>query len=53
MVTAFTELHDRWLPWDGPERARLARLKVDRLVLFVSPPFSAERIAAAGARLRA
>jgi alkanesulfonate monooxygenase SsuD/methylene tetrahydromethanopterin reductase-like flavin-dependent oxidoreductase (luciferase family) len=53
VVTAFTELHDRWLPWDGPDRARLARLKVDRLVLFVSPPFSRERITAAGGRLDA
>jgi alkanesulfonate monooxygenase SsuD/methylene tetrahydromethanopterin reductase-like flavin-dependent oxidoreductase (luciferase family) len=53
VVTAFTELHDRWLPWDGPDRARLARLKVDRLVLFVSPPLRTERIAAAGALLGA
>src|SRR5436305_376375 len=53
LVTVFAELHDRWLRPDGPDRARLARLEVDRLVLFTKPPIDPAQIGAAGSLLGA
>ena len=39
LVTVFSELHGQWLDADSPERAELAALGVDRLILYVGPPF--------------
>jgi alkanesulfonate monooxygenase SsuD/methylene tetrahydromethanopterin reductase-like flavin-dependent oxidoreductase (luciferase family) len=38
-VSVFAGLSERWLRPDTPERARLARVGVDRLILLVSPPY--------------
>jgi alkanesulfonate monooxygenase SsuD/methylene tetrahydromethanopterin reductase-like flavin-dependent oxidoreductase (luciferase family) len=47
LVTAFAGMARQWLAPDGPARSRLAEQRVDRLILLVSPPYSAE-ITAAG-----
>jgi alkanesulfonate monooxygenase SsuD/methylene tetrahydromethanopterin reductase-like flavin-dependent oxidoreductase (luciferase family) len=39
LVTVFSELHERWLDADSPERAELASSGVDRLILYLGPPF--------------
>ena len=39
LVTVYSELHERWLDADSPERAELAALGVDRLILYLGPPF--------------
>jgi alkanesulfonate monooxygenase SsuD/methylene tetrahydromethanopterin reductase-like flavin-dependent oxidoreductase (luciferase family) len=39
LVTVFSEFHERWLEVDSPARAELAALGVDRLILYVGPPF--------------
>jgi alkanesulfonate monooxygenase SsuD/methylene tetrahydromethanopterin reductase-like flavin-dependent oxidoreductase (luciferase family) len=39
-LSVFAGLSERWLRADAPERARLARLDVDRLILLTQPPFS-------------
>jgi alkanesulfonate monooxygenase SsuD/methylene tetrahydromethanopterin reductase-like flavin-dependent oxidoreductase (luciferase family) len=38
-VSVFAGLSARWLRPDAPERARLERIGVDRLILLVSPPY--------------
>jgi alkanesulfonate monooxygenase SsuD/methylene tetrahydromethanopterin reductase-like flavin-dependent oxidoreductase (luciferase family) len=40
-VSVFARLHDRWLDPASPDRARLAALGVDRLMLLVFPPYTA------------
>jgi alkanesulfonate monooxygenase SsuD/methylene tetrahydromethanopterin reductase-like flavin-dependent oxidoreductase (luciferase family) len=47
-VSVFAGLHERWLRPDSPDRARLAGLGVDRLMLLVSPPYDAGQLRAAG-----
>jgi alkanesulfonate monooxygenase SsuD/methylene tetrahydromethanopterin reductase-like flavin-dependent oxidoreductase (luciferase family) len=39
-LTVFAGLGERWLRADTAERARLARLDVDRLILLTQPPYS-------------
>jgi hypothetical protein len=39
LVTVFSDLHQKWLDVDSPERADLAALGVDRLILYAGPPF--------------
>jgi alkanesulfonate monooxygenase SsuD/methylene tetrahydromethanopterin reductase-like flavin-dependent oxidoreductase (luciferase family) len=39
-LSVFAGLSERWLRADAPERTRLARLDVDRLILLTQPPFS-------------
>ena len=38
-VSVFAGLSERWLRPETPERARLERVGVDRLILLVSPPY--------------
>ena len=38
-VSVFAGLSERWLRPEAPERARLDRVGVDRLILLVSPPY--------------
>jgi alkanesulfonate monooxygenase SsuD/methylene tetrahydromethanopterin reductase-like flavin-dependent oxidoreductase (luciferase family) len=38
-VSVFAGLSERWLRPDTPERARLERVGVDRLILLLSPPY--------------
>jgi hypothetical protein len=38
-VSVFAGLSERWLRPEAPERARLERVGVDRLILLVSPPY--------------
>ena len=38
-VSVFAGLSARWLRPEAPERARLERVGVDRLILLVSPPY--------------
>jgi alkanesulfonate monooxygenase SsuD/methylene tetrahydromethanopterin reductase-like flavin-dependent oxidoreductase (luciferase family) len=38
-VSVFAGLSERWLRPDAPERARLDRVGVDRLILLVPPPY--------------
>jgi hypothetical protein len=52
LVTVFAGMDRRWLVPDGTARARLAELAVDRLILFVGPPYL-EDIAVAGRLLAA
>ena len=42
-LSVFAGLGDRWLREDTAERARLARLGVDRLILLVQPPYTIPR----------
>lgn len=44
LVTVYSEFDDRWVRGDSPARAELAALEVDRLILFLGPPFDAARI---------
>ncbi len=48
LVTVYSELDERWLHTDSPARAELAALGVDRLILFLGPPFDTTRIGRAG-----
>jgi hypothetical protein len=38
-VSVFAGLSERWLRPDTPERARLERVGVDRLILLAPPPY--------------
>jgi alkanesulfonate monooxygenase SsuD/methylene tetrahydromethanopterin reductase-like flavin-dependent oxidoreductase (luciferase family) len=44
LVTVYSKLEDSWLDADSAPRAELAALGVDRLILFLDPPFDAARI---------
>jgi alkanesulfonate monooxygenase SsuD/methylene tetrahydromethanopterin reductase-like flavin-dependent oxidoreductase (luciferase family) len=44
LVTVYSALGESWLDADSPARAELTTLGVDRLILFVGPPFDAARI---------
>jgi len=48
LVTVHTEFDERWLHAETPARANLASLRVDRLILDLSPPFDRGRIVEAG-----
>jgi hypothetical protein len=50
LVTVYSKLEPSWLDAHSPPRAELADLGVDRLILFLDPPFDAARIG--GARLQ-
>jgi alkanesulfonate monooxygenase SsuD/methylene tetrahydromethanopterin reductase-like flavin-dependent oxidoreductase (luciferase family) len=50
LVTVYSKLEPSWLDADSPPRAELADLGVDRLILFLDPPFDVARIG--GARLQ-
>jgi alkanesulfonate monooxygenase SsuD/methylene tetrahydromethanopterin reductase-like flavin-dependent oxidoreductase (luciferase family) len=39
-LSVFAGLGERWLRPDAPERARLARLGVARLILLAQPPYN-------------
>ncbi len=52
LVTVFSEFDERWFPVDSHVRAELVALGVDRLILFLSPPFDRARIARARRLLR-
>ena len=43
LVTVYTALDEQWFDADSPERAELAALGVDRLILYLGPPFDAIR----------
>jgi alkanesulfonate monooxygenase SsuD/methylene tetrahydromethanopterin reductase-like flavin-dependent oxidoreductase (luciferase family) len=42
-VTVHAAFDERWIDVDSPARAELAALGVDRLILFLGPPFDAVR----------
>jgi hypothetical protein len=42
-VTVYSAFDERWFDVDSPARADLAALEVDRLILFLGPPFDAVR----------
>ena len=44
LVTLYSALDQRWTDGDSPARAELAALGVDRLILFVGPPFALTRL---------
>jgi len=44
LVTVFSKLEQSWLDADSPPRAELDAVGVDRLILFLDPPFDAARI---------
>ena len=48
LVTVHTAFDERWLAPDSPERASLATIGSDRLILDMSPPYDRHRIAEAG-----
>jgi alkanesulfonate monooxygenase SsuD/methylene tetrahydromethanopterin reductase-like flavin-dependent oxidoreductase (luciferase family) len=43
LVTVYSALDESWMDVDSPARAELAALGVDRLILFLNPPFDAAR----------
>jgi alkanesulfonate monooxygenase SsuD/methylene tetrahydromethanopterin reductase-like flavin-dependent oxidoreductase (luciferase family) len=43
LVTVYAAFDERWFDADSPARAELAALGVDRLILFLGPPFDAIR----------
>jgi alkanesulfonate monooxygenase SsuD/methylene tetrahydromethanopterin reductase-like flavin-dependent oxidoreductase (luciferase family) len=51
VATVFAGLERRLVSADSSERASLARLGVERLILLVSPPFDPDQIRAAGRML--
>jgi alkanesulfonate monooxygenase SsuD/methylene tetrahydromethanopterin reductase-like flavin-dependent oxidoreductase (luciferase family) len=51
LVTVYSAFEQSWLDAESPPRTELARLGVDRLILFLGPPFDAARVD--GARLQA
>ena len=51
IVTVFAGFEDRWLRADSRARQMLERLDVERVILLLSPPFDADGIRRAGARL--
>ena len=44
LVTVYSAFEQSWLDAGSPPRAELAALGVDRLILFLGPPFDAARI---------
>ena len=52
LVTVYSELDEKWFDVDSPERADLAELGVDRLILYLGPPFDTARIGRAARLLR-
>jgi alkanesulfonate monooxygenase SsuD/methylene tetrahydromethanopterin reductase-like flavin-dependent oxidoreductase (luciferase family) len=48
LVTVYTAFDERWLATASPERAALAAIGVDRLIVYVSPPYDLQRIADGG-----
>ena len=44
LVTLYAALDERWTDGDSPARAELAVLGIDRLILFVGPPFAVARL---------
>jgi alkanesulfonate monooxygenase SsuD/methylene tetrahydromethanopterin reductase-like flavin-dependent oxidoreductase (luciferase family) len=51
-LSVFAGFGERWLRPDTPERARLDRNGVDRLILLVSPPYDLAAIGSASRHLR-
>ena len=51
-LSVFAGLGERWLRADTPERVRLDRHGVDRLILLLSPPYDLAAIRAAARHLR-
>jgi alkanesulfonate monooxygenase SsuD/methylene tetrahydromethanopterin reductase-like flavin-dependent oxidoreductase (luciferase family) len=51
LVTVYSEFHERWFD-ESSARAELAAAGVDRLVLYLGPPFDVTRIGQAGRLLR-
>lgn len=47
LVTVYSELDESWLRADSQARTELAALGVDRLILFLGPPFDAARLGGA------
>ena len=43
LVTVYSEFRERWFDADSPARAELAALRVDRLILYLGPPFDLAR----------
>jgi alkanesulfonate monooxygenase SsuD/methylene tetrahydromethanopterin reductase-like flavin-dependent oxidoreductase (luciferase family) len=43
LVTVYSAFEEQWFDADSPARAELAALGVDRLILYVGPPFDAIR----------
>jgi alkanesulfonate monooxygenase SsuD/methylene tetrahydromethanopterin reductase-like flavin-dependent oxidoreductase (luciferase family) len=52
LVTVYSEFHERWFDAESPARAELAGSGVDRLILYLGPPFDVTRIERAGRLLR-
>jgi alkanesulfonate monooxygenase SsuD/methylene tetrahydromethanopterin reductase-like flavin-dependent oxidoreductase (luciferase family) len=52
LVTVYSDFREGWFDVDTPARTELAELGVDRLILFLGPPFDTERIGRAGLLLR-
>jgi hypothetical protein len=52
LVTVYSDFREGWFDVDTPARAELDRLGVDRLILFIGPPFDTARIGRAGLLLR-
>jgi len=48
LVTVYSEFHERWFDVESPARAELAGSGVDRLILYLGPPFDVTRIERAG-----
>jgi alkanesulfonate monooxygenase SsuD/methylene tetrahydromethanopterin reductase-like flavin-dependent oxidoreductase (luciferase family) len=48
LVTVYSEFHERWFDVQSPARAELAASGVDRLILYLGPPFENARIRRAG-----
>src|SRR5947208_4826822 len=51
IVTVFAGFEKRWLEPDSRPRQMLDRIRVDRVILLLSPPFDADRIGSAGRHL--
>jgi alkanesulfonate monooxygenase SsuD/methylene tetrahydromethanopterin reductase-like flavin-dependent oxidoreductase (luciferase family) len=52
LVTVFAGMDERWVRPDSRARASLDDLRVDRVILLLSPPFDLERIREAGRSVR-
>jgi alkanesulfonate monooxygenase SsuD/methylene tetrahydromethanopterin reductase-like flavin-dependent oxidoreductase (luciferase family) len=52
IVTVFAGFTERWLRPDSPERARLAKLSVQRLILLLQSPYDEARLKTAGTLMR-
>ena len=44
LVTVFAGMDARWLDRDSSDRAALAELGVDRLILLLEPPFDVPKL---------